>query len=121
MVEQLFDMLSQATQRSLDVRMRRHVILSANLANADTPGYIPIDMEFEDALRAVADGKVGVAVPGTPVFYDPTATPGPDGNAVNLDHEMAKLSMNEMKYTASTKIMDKRLGLLRYAIMEGRS
>lgn len=119
-VDSLFDPLGAALERSLDVRLDRHNLITANVVNADTPGFVPVDLNFLDTLKAVAGGQVGAGVPATQLYYDPTATPGPDGNAVDVDREMTRMSMNQIGYTTSLRIMGKRAALLRLAIMEGR-
>ena len=119
-VDSLFDSLGAAIKRSLDVRLERHNLIQANVVNADTPNYVPVDMDFHDTLSAVADGQVGVSVPKEQVYYDPTATPGPDGNAVDMDREMTRMAMNQLGYSTALRIMSKRAAILRMAIMEGR-
>ena len=119
-INQLFDSVSKTIHSNLDVRLRRHNLISANIVNADTPNYVPVDMDFRDTLEAVAQGRSGTEVPTPAVFYDPTQVPGPDGNAVDIDFEMTRLTLNQQTYQSSTVALNKRLGLLRYAIMEGR-
>jgi len=119
-VDQLFDSLGAALSRSLDARLLRHNLISGNLANADTPYFVPVDLDFQGTLRAVTEGAQGAAVPREQVFYDPTSTPGPDGNAVDLDREMARMAMNHLGYATSLRTMAKRAAILKLAIMEGR-
>ena len=119
-VDQLFDSLGAALGRSLDARVRRHNLISSNLANADTPHYVPVDLDFQGTLQAVVEGAEGTAVPAEQVYYDPTSTPGPDGNAVDLDRETARMAMNHLGYTASLQMLSRRAAILKLAIMEGR-
>ena len=42
------------------------------------------------------------------------------GNAVDIDHEMTRLAMNQQAFQASTVALNKRLSMIRLAIMEGR-
>ncbi len=120
LLDQLFDTLSQTIHKNLDIRLQRQNLIAGNIVNSDTPNYIPVDMDFKDTLVAVADGKQGFAVPRPATFYDPTQVPGPDGNAVDIDHEMTRLSLNQGAYQTATVGMNKRLAILRYAITEGR-
>jgi len=39
------------------VRAARHEILSANIANADTPGFCPEDVDFNSLMKIAADEK----------------------------------------------------------------
>ena len=41
----------EVLQKNLDLRMARHQVLTSNVANAETPGYIAKDVSFEAALR----------------------------------------------------------------------
>ncbi|MCC7107785.1 MAG: flagellar basal body rod protein FlgB, partial [Deltaproteobacteria bacterium] len=47
----IFQELS-TVERALDVRGQRHPVLAGNLANADTPGFAPLDVDFEAAMAA---------------------------------------------------------------------
>jgi flagellar basal-body rod protein FlgB len=120
LLNQLFDTLSQTLHANLDIRLQRHNLITGNIVNSDTPNYVPVDMDFKDTLKSVSEGKVGSQVPGTPTFYDPTQVPDAAGNAVDIDFEMTRLTLNNEAYQQSTVGLNKRLALLRYAIMEGR-
>ena len=134
----LFDTTLQRLQSSLDVRLARQNVLGGNLANADTPGYQPRDLDFEAAMRARADETPGpslgtattdehhlsVATPRTSA--DPTAhvkvvegDGGLDGNGVDLDRTMVELSRNALLYGASTRAVGKKLAILRYVATDG--
>jgi flagellar basal-body rod protein FlgB len=68
----LFDTTLTTLERSLDARLLRHNVLAGNLANANTPGYVPRDVDFAAAMRrslAPADP----AAPGAPA---PRVDPG---------------------------------------------
>jgi flagellar basal-body rod protein FlgB len=59
----LFDPTLDALQRALDVRLARHGLLAANVANASTPGFVPRDLDFAAAMRERAVREP----PGLPV------------------------------------------------------
>ena len=44
----------QKVEHVLDFHAQRHAVLSGNLANADTPGYIPRDIAFARELWGAA-------------------------------------------------------------------
>ena len=48
----LFDTTHRLLELSLRGRAARHEVLSANIANADTPGYRPRDLDFNAAMRS---------------------------------------------------------------------
>jgi flagellar basal-body rod protein FlgB len=106
---------------------QRHAVLSGNLANLDTPGYRPIDLER--ASPEVAAAPVSRTDPGhqlppdlgaaTQTLRDPAAEPGPDGNAVSLERELAKIDANRVRYATSAELVSRRLALLRYTASDG--
>ncbi|MFO0750638.1 MAG: flagellar basal body protein [Myxococcota bacterium] len=59
------DSINLSLRAALDLRWRRHEILAHNVANADTPGYKPKDLEFEgilqDAIASEPMAPVGAA------------------------------------------------------------
>jgi flagellar basal-body rod protein FlgB len=48
----LFDATMSTLERSLDVRLSRQTVLAGNLANANTPGFTPRDLDFAAAMAA---------------------------------------------------------------------
>ncbi len=46
----LFDATTGRLERSLDVRLVRHNVLAGNVANVDTPGYAPKDIDFQATM-----------------------------------------------------------------------
>ncbi len=47
----IFDSTLGTLERALDARLLRHNVLAGNLANADTPGFTPRDVDFTAAMR----------------------------------------------------------------------
>jgi len=65
----LIDSTLTDLQLALDVRLRRHEVLSANIANADTPGYEAKDLDFEAAMaraQLVPPARPAASQPGAP-------------------------------------------------------
>ena len=50
----IFDRTLGTLERALDARLLRHNVLAGNLANADTPGFVPRDVDFAAAMRESA-------------------------------------------------------------------
>jgi flagellar basal-body rod protein FlgB len=131
----IFDRLTSTLERSLDFRLERGNVIAANLANVDTPDYTPVELQFDEALARELSGDPGrdlartdeghLSVVPEPdeaparAEFDTFALPNLDGNSVDLDHEMSKLSENQMLYRASTVFYNKRMALMKYAISEG--
>jgi flagellar basal-body rod protein FlgB len=114
----LLDPTLQGLANALTVHNRRHAVLATNLANVETPGYRAQDVDFRGELRrAFQAAEVTGAAPVDPqVIDDADVAPRADGNTVDLDIQMAELSDNAGRYVALTRILSKRLGLLRTAI-----
>jgi flagellar basal-body rod protein FlgB len=103
--------LIDATQQLLEAAMRgswqRQTALTNNIANAETPGYKPEEVNFESALQsAVADDQ-----PVGEVQFQTEAKPvqaGPNGATVSVDQESAKLAENGLDYEALTQVLSTR-------------
>ncbi|MEZ4742021.1 MAG: flagellar basal body rod protein FlgB [Bdellovibrionota bacterium] len=108
------------------------------MANSETPGYRAIGYDFEKQLQAVsgasdtltmktssprhfrqdlarADGSI---IPD--VYVRPTESISEDGNTVDVDQEMAKLAENEILYRTAVETINRKIGMIRYAINGGR-
>jgi flagellar basal-body rod protein FlgB len=138
----IFDATLGRLERALDVRLARHNVLAGNLANVDTPGYKPRDVDFAAAMAAVPqDGvagttstqrteaghmaaTVGTGVGGAggdvPITERAGEAPTLDGNRVDLDRTMAELATNGMQYGAGARVASKKLAILRYVVGDGQ-
>ncbi len=47
----IFDPTLATLERALDVRLARHGVLAGSVANANTPGFVPRDVDFAAAMR----------------------------------------------------------------------
>ena len=120
--------IDNSTTRSLELAMDgvmlRQQTIATNMANAHTPGYVPVSVEFERSLRAAVDqmgsagGDPGAAL--QPVFkpqIDPvTGAPA----SVRLDQEMAAMSQSVVQYEVLARSLSRELGLLSMAVTEGK-
>jgi flagellar basal-body rod protein FlgB len=131
----LFGVTHQLLELSLRTRAARHEILSANIANADTPGYRPRDVDFnavmKSAVEAGASARGGELSAGAgqdiqSAIYEPEYPDSRhgedrlDGNAVSLDRQMALMTENSLAYETTLTLLSRALAGLRYAIGEGR-
>ncbi len=129
-----FDPIIGALNTSLNLRLVNQNVISANIANADTPGYKAKTMEFEGALRDALG--VGNHLPPAEtnshhlahhatdpvhpeIYDDPNGVESLDGNTVDRAAEMSKMAENQILYDASTEMLKRKLGMLKYAISEG--
>lgn len=113
----LFDETSGLLSQMIHVASLRHQVLSRNIANIDTPGYRPMDVSFSEELRLASEG-VGSqpTVIKAAVTAQPLSARRYDGNAVDIDREMAKLAENALWHNALIQFMNSRMNLLRSAI-----
>jgi flagellar basal-body rod protein FlgB len=120
----LFGPLLDGVSHALDLYQARNRVLAENVANAETPGYRARDLEFSAAL-ASAFGEASespAAPPPTPeVVVDTKAAVKMDGNSVDVDTQMAKMSENALKMVALSQIIARKYAGLRSAITDGRS
>lgn len=126
----IFDATTQLLERALDVNMQRQLVLSSNVANLDTPGFSPSDVRFDHAMRqALSRARRGSQAlrrdPSPPRFAQvqsylrPDREAGRDGNRVDLDVQMARLSQNSIAFEATTNAMTRRLRVLKYVVNDG--
>jgi flagellar basal-body rod protein FlgB len=111
--------LVDSTQQLLEAAMRgswqRETALTNNVANADTPGYKPQEVDFESALQgAMSGGEEPEEVQFQTVTLPDEA--GPNGTGVSIDQESAKLAENGLDYQALTEVAGARDSILRSAM-----
>ncbi len=131
-----FDLLG----KSLDMRIKNQTLISGNLANAETPGYAPVELSFENELKQAMNGKrpgtVSMAAtnPRHISFHGDNdtiadiqgriidvsdGTPGKDGNSVELEKEMGRMAENQVLYNASVQILAVKFDELKNAVKGG--
>ncbi|MFH5803829.1 flagellar basal body rod protein FlgB [Alienimonas sp. DA493] len=117
----------------------RHNVLAGNLANIDTPGYRPRDLDpvaFQEALRqSVAARTPGAAASLAQAPHDPlaggvpdellTAVDRPGGDLVfhdgaprSIEREALALTRNAMQRQAAIQLMGAQMAMLQAAITE---
>lgn len=117
-------------QKALDGLVDRQSAVTANIANAETPGYKAIKVDFENNLSA-AMGK-GFAMTETNAKHMPTNGKGiygvkpdytvklsgarEDGNTVSLDSEVINSSETALKFQTLTTVFRKHMGMILGAI-----
>ena len=134
-VNTIFDTTVNLLGKSLDLRAKRQNMISANLANVETPGYTPTDLSFEAELKSALNkggGKTASStnprhiqlkggsaalelVAGQSVELPGRGT-GPDGNGVELESEMGRMAENQIMYNASVQLLTKKFEMMKQAI-----
>lgn len=120
----------------------RQRVIADNVANANTPGYVPRDVSRSDFERAVAEVQGGpsrLRTAVSPVAMNSTnaghiaGTPAPsarafrtesapdsettiNGNAVVLEEQMVNANENRMRFETALGLYNKSLSLIRMAV-----
>ncbi len=102
----------------------RESVLSQNVSNSDTPGYVANDlkpMDFDAILRGgntkfhpgltVTDDRHIAVTPSSPDMQTV-----PTGASVSLEQEMINVSDTQAKFQAATNLYSKALSMMRTAI-----
>lgn len=130
------DKTTDALGAALDMRLLRHNVTSANIANAETPGYKAKTVDFEEALSRALDheglgrmhasdrehflmGQGAISRARADVYDNPDVNVTNDGNTVDMERELSTLSENSILYKAALQLINKKLGAMRYAVTEG--
>lgn len=122
----LVDRLLSTSPAALSILSQRTELISANLANADTPGYKAKDIDFRDALAAVSGSRegfvttdknhIGSAQYDNSIRYRVPSQPSLDGNTVETDLEHSAFMENSIRYQASLNFIDSRIKLMLLAL-----
>ncbi len=129
----LFNRTYEVLSNSLDVSARRHNLITGNIANKDTIGYKPRDIDFQKTLkRAMGEGpprKMSQtnARHLSAVAADRFSMNGSNSedvdlqhlDSVNIDTEMGNLVENNIKYRTTTEMLLRKMAILRHTIQEG--
>jgi flagellar basal-body rod protein FlgB len=137
-IDGIFNSTIDLLGKSVDLRAKHQNLIASNIANAETPNFVPKTLVFEQELQgALKSGPAGkrslsepharhIAIRGGngsslqsvqgQVVETPAKTPGRDGNAVELESEMSSLAENQIMFNASVQMLNKKFEGLRTAI-----
>ncbi|MCG6550873.1 MAG: flagellar basal body rod protein FlgB [Candidatus Magnetominusculus sp. LBB02] len=102
----------------------RHKVLSSNIANSDTPNYKAKDVDFGSYFdsgqlsmtstnKRHISGASGSAAPQT--VEDGDFLWG-DGNNVEIDMEVAKMTDNALKFQTAVKLLSQKITMYKNTI-----
>jgi len=94
----IFDPTFNNIEQALKVSSAKQAVSAHNLANADTPGFEP--MEFDETLNKAVKRQ--------------------DSKRVVVEEEMSELSKNQIKYSAYVKLISAKFSILRNIVSQGR-
>jgi len=123
--------LFRMTAKRMDWLTRRQLVLSQNIANADTPDYAPRDLKKLGFRELVRGSRPLPTLEKTSAMHiSPTRKPekyrpdearnpyetAPAGNAVILEEQLTKISETQANHRLATNIYSKHVSLIKMAI-----
>jgi flagellar basal-body rod protein FlgB len=127
-LDHLFDSHGEA----LKLRTFRQQLLASNIANADTPNYKAVDIDFASEMRRMMAGAAGSIQPtttnprhlaggsgnpfGARLMYRTDVQGSIDGNTVNMDMERAQFAENALRYQASLNVLNTEIQHIKAAL-----
>lgn len=101
--------------KALDGLTARSVATAENIANAQTRGYRPVKVDFEQALAAAAtEGSEAVRA------LEPRVTRESAVRDVRLDLELAAASSTSGRYAAVVELLSRQMQIDALAVSGGR-
>jgi flagellar basal-body rod protein FlgB len=121
----------QLLSTAMGVAQDNHRIIANNIANADTPGYTSVQMDFQGTLRSALGGRGGISLRntrpqhlqrllGSPETTKFSSTSKNDGNKVDLEMEIAALSKNTGNYSVYASILTKQFQMAKNMLTNTR-
>lgn len=108
----MLDRLAGQLERYMDLLSARQKLVASNIANADTPGYLTQDLDFQaEFLNAAGGAPRTVEVEGLRVKND--------GNNVSLDRESRLLAENALRFQLASNLLRSEIRTVRSAIQGG--
>ena len=122
----LFNTTFKMLEKNLDLRTRKHNLITSNIANMDTPNYKPFNIEVDEAMERLTSEKTGITLAQTDRGHIDASgkisglSEGVIEEAeVDIDKTMMDLSENSILFNASAQILSKKYQFLRQAINGG--
>ena len=111
----MLDRVAGQLERYMDLLSARQKLVASNIANAETPGYKTVDLDFDAEFRNALQGQSAqpraVEVTGLVVNHD--------GNNVNLDREARLLAENDLRFNVAEALLKGEVQETRMAINGG--
>ena len=134
--QSLFEGTISTLQKTLNAGSLRHKVLTANIANIDTPNYKAFEVVMEDELKKNGSPSHPIQLARTRPEHLAGRNPSPtsvkvqaaepaalnfraDGNTVDLDKTMGKLAENTILYRAAAQMIKRKFQGLKNDIQGG--
>ena len=114
---------------------RRQEVIAQNIANADTPGYVPSDLKAQDfsqflpskvtkaSLRHTDDRHINPQAIDRPPKIEETNEvyeTTPSGNGVVLEEQMMNINAVQGDFRLATNLYSKHVAMIKMALGRGR-
>jgi len=132
-IDSIFDQTVSGLNKAMDMAWRKNKVLVANVANAETPRYQAVSLQFGQELEQAfnrtekqqmirTDPKHLEVQTNASAKYvaDRSGVMKADGNNVDIDQQMVALASNSSDYANAAQLIRRQLGLVRSAIRETR-
>jgi flagellar basal-body rod protein FlgB len=110
----MLDAIATKLEHYMDLLGKRQQLVTANIANADTPGYRTKDIDFQFEFMSQMESA-------TPHVIDaPNLPTRNDGNNVDMERESRLLAENALRFNLATNLLRGEIRGVRSAIQEGK-
>lgn len=141
MIEAIFDRTSVILEKAMALRMMRQGLLASNIANAETPNYRAVDIDFKATMANMLEEIRELEKPllelerthpkhfSNDIFDSPEAPSrrivfaagdslsiGNDSNSVDLERQLGRLQVNTGAYSTLAKLLGKKLAIIKDVI-----
>ncbi len=115
---------SQLLVTGMRLAQDNHRIIANNIANVDTPGYNPVEMDFQSTLRNAVEGRGRISLRRTrPQHLDASRfrldhvslvhTSKNSYNKVDIEKEITNLAKNRGRYNIYGSILVKQFSMVK--------
>lgn len=124
--------LFEVFAKRMDWLSQRQNVIAQNIAQADTPGYVPKDLRPDSFVRELRNTNVALRAVKTEsnhltgTLENAKGTPAretreqyeaaPDGNSVVLEEQLMKMAQTQMDNATVTRLYNKYASMFRLAL-----
>ena len=128
----LFGGMISSLENGLSYATLKNKTIAQNIANVDTPNYKTKEVSFKEVLNEAQTATISanrtdarhynfnIEIGSNGVYSNDNFRARPNGNAVNMDTEQAKLAENTIYYNALIERLNGKFGTLNSVIRGGK-
>ena len=105
-------------QAAVRFTSHRHEVIANNNANIQTPGFKAKDLSVGKFREALTGATADLSEAMKPVDSPDAGPAKPDGNNVDIDREMTKMSRNALMHNTMVMLLNKQYRSLETALRE---